>query len=126
MVGGRAQDDHRGAGGARHLQREQTDRSRPGHDRDVAGRHFWQLERAVDDAGERLAERGFLEGQVVREPVDVALGDDDVGREPAVDAGADRAPFRAEIGLPSPAEAAAPAEMEVGLGGHAIAHAIPG
>ena len=43
----------------------------------------------MDDAGERLAERCFLEAQVVREPVDVALGDDDVGREPAVDTGAD-------------------------------------
>jgi len=108
------------------LQCEETDRSRPGHDRDVARRHFRQFERAVHDAGERLAEGGFLEAEVVREPVDVALGDDDVGRKSPVDARADRAPFRAEIGLPSPAEAATPAEMEVGFSGHPIANCYPG
>src|SRR3954471_21554545 len=80
----------------------------------------------MDDAGERLAQRRFLEAQGVREAGNVALGNDDVWREPAIDAGSNRAPFRAEIGLPSPTEAARPAEMEVGLGRDAIARGYPG
>ena len=53
--------------------------------------------------------------------MDVALRHDDVGREPAVDPRAERKPLRAEIGLAAPAEAARAAEVEVGLGGYAVA-----